>query len=182
MKTLLIASLLASAVAFAPTSTKSKCSCSSALKVFDYEVGAQPPLGFFDPLGLVADGDLENFDRLRYVELKHGRISMLAVVGYLVTEAGYRLPGDIDLSGRTFESIPSGFSALSVIQPAGIAQIFFFVGFLGEFIRLFPIQRWYRNRVVMEHLTKHVEILILSFRTKRRNFYYEGHCWRGIPW
>eukprot|EP00977_Amphora_coffeiformis_P001823 scaffold353_cov185-Amphora_coffeaeformis.AAC.51 len=77
---------------------------------------------------MVADGDEEKFDRLRYVELKHGRISMLAVVGYLVTEAGVRLPGDIDLSGRTFESIPSGFAALSAIQPAGLAQIFFFVG------------------------------------------------------
>lgn len=95
-------------------------------------MGAQPPLGFFDPLGMVADGDREKFDRLRYVELKHGRISMLAVVGYLVTEAGFRLPGDIDLSGRTFESIPSGFAALSAIQPAGLAQIFLFVGFLGE--------------------------------------------------
>ena len=39
-----------------------------------------------DPLGLVADGDKKKFDRLRFVELKHGRISMLAVAGYLVTE------------------------------------------------------------------------------------------------
>ena len=34
-------------------------------------------LGFFDPLGLLADADQERFDRLRYVELKHGRISQL---------------------------------------------------------------------------------------------------------
>ena len=135
MKTLLLPTLFALASAFAPISSnaRSKCPTSSALQVyFEYEVGAQPPLGFFDPLGIVADGDEEKFDRLRYVEIKHGRISMLAVVGYLVTEAGVRLPGDIDLSGRTFESIPSGFAALSAIQPAGLAQILFFVGFLGE--------------------------------------------------
>jgi len=135
MKSLLLASLFASATAFPPlnSNTRNEYSSSSALKLyFEYEVGAQPPLGFFDPLGMVADGDREKFDRLRYVELKHGRISMLAVVGYLVTEAGFRLPGDIDLSGRTFESIPSGFAALSAIQPAGLAQIFLFVGFLGE--------------------------------------------------
>jgi len=58
------------------------------MAAFENELGAQPPLGFFDPLGLVADGDQEKFDRLRYVEIKHGRISMLAVVGYLVAEAG----------------------------------------------------------------------------------------------
>eukprot|EP00550_Attheya_septentrionalis_P008960 CAMPEP_0198279784 /NCGR_PEP_ID=MMETSP1449-20131203/11_1 /TAXON_ID=420275 /ORGANISM="Attheya septentrionalis, Strain CCMP2084" /LENGTH=42 /DNA_ID= /DNA_START= /DNA_END= /DNA_ORIENTATION= len=40
---------------------------------FDNELGAQAPLGFFDPLGLVDDQDQEKFDRLRYVEIKHGR-------------------------------------------------------------------------------------------------------------
>jgi len=45
-------------------------------------LGAQPPLGFWDPLGLLIDADQERFDRLRYVEVKHGRISMLAVLGH----------------------------------------------------------------------------------------------------
>jgi hypothetical protein len=35
---------------------------------FENELGAQPPLGFWDPLGIVADGDQEKFDRLHYVE------------------------------------------------------------------------------------------------------------------
>eukprot|EP00532_Pseudo-nitzschia_australis_P002636 CAMPEP_0168201134 /NCGR_PEP_ID=MMETSP0139_2-20121125/23492_1 /TAXON_ID=44445 /ORGANISM="Pseudo-nitzschia australis, Strain 10249 10 AB" /LENGTH=79 /DNA_ID=CAMNT_0008126565 /DNA_START=178 /DNA_END=413 /DNA_ORIENTATION=- len=45
------------------------------------EVGVQAPLGFFDPLGIIGDAkdaDQEQFDRLRWVELKHGRIAMLA--------------------------------------------------------------------------------------------------------
>ena len=92
MKSIIIASLLASAAAFAPVSQKTS---NTALKAFENELGAQPPLGFWDPLGLVADGDQEKFDRLRYVEIKHGRISQLAVVGYLVQENGIRLPGDI---------------------------------------------------------------------------------------
>ena len=45
-------------------------------------------LGLFDPLGLIADGSQEKFDRLREYEIKHGRVSMLAVVGYLTTAAG----------------------------------------------------------------------------------------------
>lgn len=55
---------------------------------FDSEIGAQPPLGFWDPLGLLNNADQARFDRLRTVENKHGRISMLAVLGHLVTTAG----------------------------------------------------------------------------------------------
>jgi hypothetical protein len=73
----------------------SSSSTTTILFAFEDEVGAQPPLGFFDPLGLVADGNERKFNRLRYVELKHGRISMLAVLGYLVQEAGIRLPGKL---------------------------------------------------------------------------------------
>ena len=60
---------------------------------FENEIGAQPPLGFFDPLGLLNDADQERFDRLRYVEIKHGRICQLGVLGWLTTSAGVRLPG-----------------------------------------------------------------------------------------
>ena len=127
MKCVIISSLLASAAAFAPAKSASKV---TALNSFEGELGAQAPLGFFDPLGLVSDGDQEKFDRLRYVELKHGRISMLAVVGYLVAEAGVRLPGDIDYHGTSFASIPNGFAAIQAIPSAGIAQLVAFIGFL----------------------------------------------------
>lgn len=53
------------ASAFAP-STRS--AGNAALKMsFASELGAQPPLGFFDPLGLLKDADQERFDRLRTV-------------------------------------------------------------------------------------------------------------------
>lgn len=129
MKTAIFATLLAGVAAFAPVSQKA--ASSSALNMaFENELGAQAPLGFWDPLKLVADGDQAKFDRLRFVELKHGRISMLAVVGYLVQEAGIRLPGDIDYSGLKFADVPNGFAALNVITQGGVAQIVAFIGFL----------------------------------------------------
>jgi hypothetical protein len=100
------------------------------MAAFDKELGAQPPLGFFDPLGLVKDGDQAKFERLRYVELKHGRICMLGVLGYLVQEAGVRLPGNINYEGLAFSDIPNGFGAISTIGGVGIAQIVVFIGFL----------------------------------------------------
>merc|ERR1711935_1139953 len=82
---------------------------------FSKEVGAQMPLGMWDPLGLVKDADQDEFDRLRWVEPKHGRISMLAVVGYLVTYAGVRFPGA--------EDIPAGFAALDQVPGMVWAQL-----------------------------------------------------------
>ncbi len=127
MKSAICATLIASAAAFAPAK---QAATTTSLASFESELGAQDPLGFFDPLGMVADGDQEKFDRLRYVEIKHGRISMLAVVGYLVAEAGIRLPGDIDYTGLSFADVPNGFAAFNTISGAGIAQIVALIGFL----------------------------------------------------
>merc|ERR1719498_1276707 len=70
----------------------SRSASSSALKMtFEEELGAQPPLGFYDPLGLLENADQDRFDRLREVELKYGRVSMLAVLGHITTTAGIRL-------------------------------------------------------------------------------------------
>merc|ERR1719401_466427 len=64
-------------------------------------------LGFFDPLGLLTEGNEETFDDLREKELKHGRVSMLAVVGYLTTAAGIRFPGA--------EDIPDGLASFGAL-------------------------------------------------------------------
>ncbi|CAM9856048.1 unnamed protein product [Sphacelaria rigidula] len=97
---------------------------------FESEIGAQPPLGFWDPLGLLADADQERFERLRYVEVKHGRIAMLAIAGHL-TQQNARLPGMLSTSaGISFADMPNGVAALSKIPPAGLAQIVAFIGFL----------------------------------------------------
>eukprot|EP00588_Corethron_pennatum_P010399 CAMPEP_0194267016 /NCGR_PEP_ID=MMETSP0169-20130528/1705_1 /TAXON_ID=218684 /ORGANISM="Corethron pennatum, Strain L29A3" /LENGTH=211 /DNA_ID=CAMNT_0039007813 /DNA_START=82 /DNA_END=717 /DNA_ORIENTATION=+ len=126
--------LLASATAFAPSQ---QSSTRTSLPAFENEIGSQDPLGFYDPLNLCADGNQEKFDRLRYVELKHGRISMLAFVGNLVTRAGLHLPGSIDLDGNGFDSFPDGTAALigpDAIPGAGFAQIFLLVGALETLV------------------------------------------------
>jgi Chlorophyll A-B binding protein len=129
MKCVIAASLIASAVAFAPAQQSARSSVATNM-AFENELGAQAPLGFFDPLGLVADGDQEEFDRLRYVEIKHGRICMLGVVGYLTNKAGIFLPGDIDFSGTKFSDVGNGVQALFNIPSAGLAQLVLFIGAL----------------------------------------------------
>eukprot|EP00565_Helicotheca_tamesis_P008378 CAMPEP_0185741620 /NCGR_PEP_ID=MMETSP1171-20130828/39054_1 /TAXON_ID=374046 /ORGANISM="Helicotheca tamensis, Strain CCMP826" /LENGTH=203 /DNA_ID=CAMNT_0028413601 /DNA_START=26 /DNA_END=637 /DNA_ORIENTATION=+ len=131
MKLAILALCAAGASAFAPAKV---AQTSTALNAFENELGAQPPLGFFDPLGLVEDGNPANFDRLRYVEIKHGRIAMLGIAGYLTTLAGIRLPGAISYDGTQFSDIPAGFGALSKIPDAGLFQLFAFIGFLEVFV------------------------------------------------
>ena len=130
MKSAIFASLIATAAAFAPAQQSAS---TTSLAAFEDALGAQPPLGFFDPLGLVASGDQEQFDRLRFVEIKHGRICMLAFLGQVVTRNGQHLPGDIDYSGHSFASFPNGYAAISgpdAIPGAGIAQIVAFIAVL----------------------------------------------------
>jgi len=118
---------MASAAAFAPSKVAQS---TTSLNAFESEIGSQPPLGFFDPLGLLDDADQERFDRLRYVEVKHGRIAQLAFLGNIITRAGVHLPGNIDQAGNAFESFPNGYAAVNAIPGAGVAQIVLFVGFL----------------------------------------------------
>ena len=127
MKTAVLASLIASAAAFAPAK---QATTTTSLAAFENELGAQAPLGFFDPLGIVADGDQDKFDRLRGVEIKHGRICMLGVVGYLVNKAGIYLPGDISTDGTKFSDLGSGWDASFAVPVAGALQVLAFCGFL----------------------------------------------------
>merc|ERR1712241_489807 len=91
-------------------------------------LGDQPPLGFWDPVGFSKDGDLEKFKRRREVEIKHGRVCMLATIGYMVPEY-VKLPGYLSPSMEVkFEDVPNGLGALSKVPVAGWAQIFAFVG------------------------------------------------------
>lgn len=108
---LLVASTLASAAtAFAPPSAASSSKTGLSIVAvaatsYKSDLGAVAPLGFFDPLGLADDADPTNFARLREVEIRHGRCAMLAVVGWLTTAAGVRLPG--------MENVGYGFKALT---------------------------------------------------------------------
>eukprot|EP00586_Coscinodiscus_wailesii_P010788 CAMPEP_0172513440 /NCGR_PEP_ID=MMETSP1066-20121228/252556_1 /TAXON_ID=671091 /ORGANISM="Coscinodiscus wailesii, Strain CCMP2513" /LENGTH=72 /DNA_ID=CAMNT_0013293709 /DNA_START=24 /DNA_END=239 /DNA_ORIENTATION=+ len=72
MKFLTTALLVSSATAFTPAPV-GKASVSALSADLTTEIGVQTPLGFFDPIGVLGDpknGNLEDFNRLRYIELK----------------------------------------------------------------------------------------------------------------
>jgi len=54
---------------------------------------------------------------------------MLAIVGHIVTAAGYRCSGDIAF-GVPFSSVKAGLAAFDTIPGAGLVQLFIFIGLL----------------------------------------------------
>jgi len=82
----------------------------------------------YDPLGLGKTP--EKFEKLRYVEVKHGRIAMLAVLGHVTAAAGVRFPGVLGNGIACSDIKGSGFAALSQVPTGGLLQIFLFIGFL----------------------------------------------------
>merc|ERR1719203_2274652 len=104
MKLALFLSAVASAAAFAPSHPTPTLLAPLAAKA-DYanDIGVVAPLGIWDPSSKLDLCDADEVARLRGLELKHGRVSMLAVVGYLTTYAGVRFPG--------LEDVPNGWAA-----------------------------------------------------------------------
>merc|ERR1711865_448181 len=49
--------------------------------------GAIAPLGFFDPLGFTKDMELLGVKRFREAEIMHGRVAMMATLGYVIGES-----------------------------------------------------------------------------------------------
>jgi hypothetical protein len=135
MKLAIAALLAGSAAAFAPAGSKARVT--SLAMSYENELGALAPTGFFDPLGLSKNIDQATFDSYRTAELKHGRVAMLGVFGYIVPEIA-TFPGNI-APGLAFSDVPHGVAALEAIPALGWAQIFFLIGavdyygFLGNF-------------------------------------------------
>jgi len=126
--------LIGTAAAFAPAQTGK---VATTLNAFEDELGVQPPLGFFDPLGLLDGANQERFDRLRFVEIKHGRVAMLAFLGQITTRAGLHLPGSINVAGDSFDSFPNGWQAINgadAIPGKGLFQILLLAGSLELFV------------------------------------------------
>jgi len=80
-----------------------KSKSTAGKEAFGNAVGQTAPLGYWDPIGFTQDGDKDKFDTYQLFEITHGRVSMLAVTGYLITgPLGVRFPGA--------ENVPAGFS------------------------------------------------------------------------
>merc|ERR1711972_1205872 len=101
----------------------------SPLRAFENELGVQAPVGFWDPMGLSKDGDVEDFKRRRETEIKHGRVCMFACIGYMVPEYT-KLPGYLAPSiGLKFSDVPNGLAAIGKVPTEGWLQIIALGGF-----------------------------------------------------
>ena len=121
---LALALVLAPAAAFqAPATSK------ASLVVVKDSIGVDP--GPIEPSGLFWE-DKESLARRRAVEIKHGRISMMAFLGMMVQELGITFPGSINLDGSVaFSDILKdgmGFPALANVPTLGLVQILAFGG------------------------------------------------------
>jgi Chlorophyll A-B binding protein len=116
--------LVGSSSAFAPVATNTRASSAVSATSFSDRPGVIVPTGYFDPLNLATSE--EKFEQFRAAEIKHGRVAMLAVVGYVVPEF-YRWGGEINF-GLKFADIPNGIAAISAVPTLGWLQIFFLIG------------------------------------------------------
>merc|ERR1719440_1553915 len=90
--------------------------------------GVTEPLGFWDPLGFCEAEDLTEgkIKFYREVELKHGRLGMLAALGFVVGENYHPLfGGDIDVpSYLAFQQTPLQTFWPAVVLAIAIPEIF----------------------------------------------------------
>jgi len=131
---LTIAALAGSASAFAPSTSDGRVS--SAVRVGDFAdglVGGEGP----EPIYVGDEASSVNFDPLKFAEryperlpwyreaeLKHGRVAMLATVGFIVPEI-FRVPG----AAFTKEAIPNVIDAHDAL-PGAMQLIIVAVGFI----------------------------------------------------
>merc|ERR1711865_844320 len=96
--------------------------------VFDVKkmAGVTDPLGFFDPVGFCDDASEGKIRFYREVELKHGRVAMLASLGYLVGEQFHPLwGGNIDIpSFAAFQATPLQTFWPAVVVLISIIEVF----------------------------------------------------------
>jgi len=96
-----------------------------------------PIVGFYDPLGLSA-GPYEAFSEeqaigwLRHAEIKHGRVAMMAFVGFIVGSNGIHFPWNLqaDLPYATIAEIPAPAAQWDALPSSAKLQILGFVGLL----------------------------------------------------
>ena len=105
-------SLFASSAAFQGPAMKAGGRSTAVQMRAEGEIGVTPPLGVYDPLNILATPVVyprKDYRRYQELEIKHGRISMLACVGVITTEAGFRWPGYLSKSlDLKFEDVPGG--------------------------------------------------------------------------
>merc|ERR1719439_248965 len=120
--TVVALALLESAQAFQAPALRAARSVSKVSMFSEGDIGVLPPLGVYDPLGLISK---RNMARYEVMEVKHGRAAMLGFLHIVLIEAGARFPGYLSpSSGLKFSDVPSGcIASLEAIPTAGWLQI-----------------------------------------------------------
>merc|ERR1711906_1386 len=114
--------LLESVSAFQAPAMASR-SASKAVSMFaEGDLGVTPPLGVYDPLGLIERRDMRRYE---IMEIKHGRAAMLGFLHVIHIESGVRFPGYISGTAELkFTDVPGGlFASLEAVPTLGWLQI-----------------------------------------------------------
>merc|ERR1719152_650695 len=137
MKLLLSSLAVCSAyqAALAPRAPTSAASAVSMTAISPGDIGTTRPLGVWDPLGLMTKMP-DKYRRWQEMEIKHGRIAMLAVLHVIVTGAGYKWAGYcsyLSFPPLKFDDIPAGtLGSWAALPQAGWAQIVAVVAILDN--------------------------------------------------
>ena len=81
--------LLESASAFQAPALRASSKAVQATMFSEGDLGVLPPLGVYDPLGLIETRDMARYE---IMEIKHGRAAMLGFLHVILIEAGVRFP------------------------------------------------------------------------------------------
>merc|ERR1719456_1177135 len=107
--------LLDSVAAFQAPTLKASRTASKVSMFAEGDLGVTPPLGVWDPLGLIETRDMRRYS---IMEIKHGRAAMLGFLHVIAIEAGIRIPID------DCAAAPAGLIAsLEAVPTAGWLQI-----------------------------------------------------------
>ena len=107
--------LLESVAAFQAPVVQGSRSLSKAQMFSEGDIGVLPPLGVYDPLGLIETRDMARYE---VMEIKHGRAAMLGFLHVIAIEAGARIPI------ADCEAAPAGLIAsLEAVPTVGWLQI-----------------------------------------------------------
>jgi len=122
MKAVAALALFESVSAFSAPMATNTMRAPAAQMFAEGDIGVTPPLGVWDPLGLIATKDMRRYE---IMEIKHARAAMLGFVHILLIHAGVRFPGYLSPSaGLKFADMPVGcFASLEAVPTAGWLQI-----------------------------------------------------------
>ena len=123
---LLLASTFGAAAAFqAPAASKATTSLKAMYNPSSFDdvqslPGILEPTGFFDPAGFSEGVSASELKRYREAELTHGRVAMLATLGFLIGESGFTPLFEHKISGiaiNQFWQVPTGFWSRAEPKP-----------------------------------------------------------------